>query len=179
MVLKSLFISVNMCVIVKFNLSIMLNLKQKQNYEPSFVEHLSSLDSKFKNKKNHEPSSKSHKNLVKDPTIIPIKRKNHQPSKSTIENVEHIHYNSPNFELAHNVTHTNQNFTFTHILQQHNNQQKSNIASRSGQPNNLSLLHSYNDESYSNNRQDKSVKNKDGGMLFSQVMGQGLSVSEQ
>jgi len=128
----------------------MLNLKHKQHNEPSFVEHLSSIDSKLKSRKIQEPSSKSHKNLSKDPTIIPLKRKHHLPSKSKIE---HIHYNSPNFEIPGNPVHTNHNFTFTHILQQHHNQPKSNMPNQSGQ--NLHLLHSCSDETYSNTCFDK------------------------
>ena len=157
----------------------MLNLKQKQNNEPLSLEHLSSIQSKIKPKKIQEPSSKSHKFLVKDTTVIPLKRKNHLPSKSAIENVEHIHYNSPNFQLPNNDSHSNHNFTFTHILQQHHNKkQKSNIATRSEQPTHLSLLHSYN-QLYKNS--DKSAKNKENctGLAFSQGVSQGLAANEQ
>lgn len=84
------------------------------------MEHLNSLEPKTKTKKNHDPSTKSNKVLIKDTNLLTQKRKNHLPSKSTIDRVEHIHYNSPNYELISKESH-NDNFTFTHILQQHAN----------------------------------------------------------
>jgi hypothetical protein len=104
----------------------MLPQKNKENHQPAPTDNrrtVSPAPLPHKHKNQKEPQPKTARNL-KEITIVPIKNKPHHPSKSTQEQVENKHYNSPDLGIPQTVQHTQINpFTFTQLLQQQSRNQ--------------------------------------------------------
>lgn len=109
--------------------------KQKHTNSPLFREHrnVSPVDHKVKGKKVKEAAGKYPRPSSKEPTQQP-KMNKHMASKSALETVEHMHYNSPTIPNTNTCPHRQTNaFTFTQLLQQNGQNNTSLISAPSMQ----------------------------------------------